>query len=38
MHVGSVSGADVRGRLVTLQNFPKEIQPGFESFCIYSDF
>lgn len=38
MHVGPVSGAGVKGKLVTLQNFSKEIQHGFESFCIHSDF
>lgn len=38
MQVGPVSGAGVRDRLVTLQNLLKEIQPGFESSCIHSDF
>lgn len=38
MHVGAVSGAGLKGRLVALQNVYKEIQPGFESLCIHSDF
>jgi len=38
VHVGPKCGAEVRDRLVTMQNLPKETQPSFEFFCIHSDF